>query len=83
MEEKDLKIGDKYLLKRNTSKRTWKWVDNAELVEINGDILTFFKVHSQPFVYKVNKEEFLKGGKVKTLNNWWNNKWCNYALRFV
>jgi hypothetical protein len=83
MEEKDLKIGDKYLLKRNTSKRTWKWVDNAKLVEIDGDTLTFFKVHAQPFVYKVNKEEFLKGGKVKTLNNWWNNKWCNYALRFV
>jgi len=83
MTEKDLKIGDKYLLKRETSKRTWKWIDDAQLVEIDGDILTFYREFAKPFVFRVNKEEFLSGGKVKTLNNYWNNKWVNYALKFA
>lgn len=82
MKEKDLKIGKKYLLKRDTSKRTWKWIDDAKLVEVEGDILTFYREFVKPFVFRVNKEEFLNGGKVKTLNNWWNKKWTNYALKF-
>ncbi len=76
MKEKDLKIGEKYLLKVNSTKRTWKWVDKAELVEIEGDVLTFVNRDiDKPLVYKVNKEEFLSGERVKPLNGYWRKKW--------
>jgi hypothetical protein len=81
MTEKDLVIGKKYLLKRNTSKRTWKWVDKAELVEMEDDILTFINRETDiPWVYRVDKEEFLSGGRVKLKNCWWVDKWKNYGI---
>jgi hypothetical protein len=64
MEEKDLKIGDKYLLKLTTIKRTWRWVDDAELVEIKEDKLIFVK-RGTPWKYTINKEEFLSGERIK------------------
>ena len=64
MKEKDLKIGEKYLLKLTTIKRTWKWVDDAELVDIGEDKLIFVK-RGTPWKYKINKEEFLSGERIK------------------
>jgi hypothetical protein len=76
MEEKDLRIGDNYLLKVNSIKRTWKWEDQAELIEIKEDILIFLgRTGIKRTIYKINKEEFLKGGKVKPKNCWWLDKW--------
>jgi hypothetical protein len=78
MKEKDLKIEKKYLLKVDTIKRTWKWVDGAKLVEMEGDVLFFLK--KGVTVFKINKEEFLKGGKVIPKNCWWVKKWKEMAI---
>jgi len=80
MEKKDLKIGKKYLLKVDTIKRTWKWVDKAELVEIEEGILTFLSRNGmRPTLYKIKTEEFLSGGKVKPKNCWWLDVWKDEA----
>ena len=76
MEEKDLEIGENYLLKVNSTKRTWKWDDQAELIEIKEDMLVFLgRTGMKRTIYKIDKEEFLKGGKVKPKNCWWLDKW--------
>lgn len=76
MTEKDLKIGDNYLLKVDTTKRTWKWEDQAELIEVKEDLLVFLgRQGMKRTIYKINKEEFLNGGKVIPKNCWWLNKW--------